>query len=311
VMRRMAGLIVVAMLGAGASQARAAGSSEAQAWLESDGTGRLFAGAGGHAWSWQSCRADGSGCAPFATGQSIETGSAPAGTVFRAIAENGLTLTSPVWLGDVRVTRPPGASGAIRANRLVTPVAAGFSGGWAGDLSATQLAACTGADGTGCISLTARHYVDPCPGQGAVIPPGFAGRYLRVADQLSGPGTIEPLYAVGSPYGMSVWPAGAITAVSVVGRIGAAPGPPTDPCAISAVIRRDGTAVVRCPTQTCNAVLVANAGRLTVRGTFRGFSGRVAALRLPARALARLRAARVTLNVYVDGIWFARRGVQV
>jgi len=111
-----------------------------QALLNSNGSGTLavFGGIGGTAsWSWQTCAPDGTDCAPFTTGglASYPDGAQeyidgiPGDVVFVGTASDGATAMSPVWAGDVSVATPPSVSGEVRANSLVTPVAALWSGG--------------------------------------------------------------------------------------------------------------------------------------------------------------------------------------
>jgi hypothetical protein len=58
----------------------------------------------------------------------------------------------------------------------------------------------------------------------------FTGEYLRVADQVYGPGTVFAAYALLSPYGASVWATGPTVSVAVVGQIMPAVGPPESSC---------------------------------------------------------------------------------
>ncbi len=69
------------------------------------------------------CAADGLNCQPFGEGNPIDTGSALPNSIF--VATELLTqyeATSPIWYGNVSAATPPGVSGPIRANGLVTPV---------------------------------------------------------------------------------------------------------------------------------------------------------------------------------------------
>ncbi len=204
-----------------------------QAVLNADGSGEIYADAhSGHEGPvlWQVCVAGGLNCQSFGEGDSVNTGSAPANSVF--IATEALTqyeATSPTWYGNVSLATPPAINGAIRANALVTPVQGTWDGGWERDFQQTQIAACKTAEGTDCTALSDPSYRG-CPDEAAVIDPMFTGQYLRVADQVDGPGTFFADLALTSPYEASVWGAGATVSVAVVGQIMAATGPPESRC---------------------------------------------------------------------------------
>ena len=102
-----------------------------------------------------------SGCVPFSNEANIETGDASLNSVFGLTeGSEGFTFTqwSPVWHGNVQAVKPPSVSGAVRANALVRPIKAIWSGGWTGDFDRTNLAACTTPEGTGCTALRRLHY---------------------------------------------------------------------------------------------------------------------------------------------------------
>lgn len=202
--------------------------------LNSDGSSEMAAWGNGP-WSWQACTGPGAtDCAPFGSGQSIGTGTAPPGTVFVATSSDH-TATSPEWQGNVVSMSQPGVEGAVRANAEVTPTLGTWTGGWASSVGTgdtTQLAACAKADGTGCTSLTDDGYIYGCPRGGAVIDPLFTGWYLRVADrryQSNYPSTLIMIVSWW-PYGAPIWQAGPTTSVAVVGRIGPAIGPRVTSC---------------------------------------------------------------------------------
>jgi len=235
VMRRLILLTVIAVL-ALAGPASAVESAQVLVHLNADGTGALTANSQsdppGETWSWDECSATGTGCGPFATGQTIPTTGANPNTTFAAIASDGPTATSPVWGGNLSASSPPSVSGAVRANALVTPVDGGWTGGWPADFDQTQLAACIDAQGTQCTTLTDTHFLGGCPNAAAVIDPAFAGRYLRVADHVVGPNESTADFALSSPYTANIWAADARTSVAMVGLIAPATGPPAAACAV-------------------------------------------------------------------------------
>jgi hypothetical protein len=151
-----------------------AGAETARATLNADGSGSIVAGSSDLQWSWQSC-SQSEECVPFGTGSSISTDGAAAGTVFKATASDGSTVTSPVWHGVVSAATPPFVSGRVQANALVTPKFGTWNGGWTGDFDKTQLSACERADGTECTTITNPEYVGRCPEGAAVIDPVFTG----------------------------------------------------------------------------------------------------------------------------------------
>lgn len=95
-------------------------------------------------WSpaWQKCNAAGEACQPFGLGEHMAVGGAPAGVRFKALGEGGASALSPVWNGPLAPRAPPRVRGAVRANVLVTPVPAVWSGGWTTDVAETELSAC-------------------------------------------------------------------------------------------------------------------------------------------------------------------------
>jgi hypothetical protein len=308
---RIATCAVVVFATVGVGSAAASGAS-IQVVLQPDGTGQLVANAeGADQWSWQVC---GSECAPFATGQVITTGTAPAGVTFRASSSLGATALSPTWGGAVTPASAPSVTGHVRANELLTPVAGAFNGGWAGGVDETQLAACKQPAGTECTTLTDQYYTKGCPNGAAVIDPAFTGQYLRVADRALGPDPIYPEYADSSPYGHEVWAAGPTVSVAIVGKITPATGSRTAECGPPALpaptgsLGQNGTATVRCP-ERCTVVLTARRGSHVVRVTRRLERAATVSLRLPMRSVRRL-GHQVTLTLQVDGELLAKRKIK-
>jgi hypothetical protein len=287
-----------------------------QALLVSTGIGALFVNAQGGvpaSFSWQTCAPDGTQCMPFTTGGLAGfpnggeeyTSGAPSDVVFVATGD-GVTATSPVWLGNVSVVSPPSVRGEVRANSLVTPVVATWSGGWQGDFDQTQLAACVTAAGGECTTLTDPHFTGGCPDGGAVIDPAFAGQYLRVADQTYGPGTVFPAYAIASPYGPSAWPAAPTTAVAIVGRIAPANGPPAASCSVPLQVTVTSRGVARIPRLfvpfTATLLVTRGAAHQRVTRTFSRFgSSAPVTLRLSQTQLRRLGSGIATFEVLIDG----------
>jgi hypothetical protein len=225
---------------------------------------------------------------------------------------------SPIWHGNLSVTAPPSIDGQIRANELVTPRLASWTGGWEGDFDQTQLAACATPVGERCVSITEPKYVDGCRDEATVIDPAFTGKYLRVADMRYGPGTLFTLEAAVSPYGHAIWQADGRTAVAVVDRIRRADGPKSDRCGppplVQVSISAQGVASIRCGFD-CRAALVAKRGTKTARsvrkvgGTLRG--GNATDLELSAKARERLGPGQAHLVVKVNGRRAAQRTVDL
>jgi hypothetical protein len=196
---------------------------------------------------------------------------------------------------------------------VLRPVAGRWSGGWDGDFDRLQLAACTGPDGTGCISLTEPNHYRGCPQEGALVDVAFTGRYLRVADDRLGVGTVFAAYLVRSPYGTPVWPQSPTTSVSVVGRIAPATGPRAARCGppplISATLSERGVAKVRCGVPCVVGLRVQRRFyRARVEETLPAAGS--ATVRLPAEVLRNLGRGRASITVEVDGTPFAARTVK-
>jgi hypothetical protein len=230
--RRLAAIVATLIVLAAPTPTLGAETVHMQALLNADGSGRLLvnnAPSPGGTWSWEACSPNLTACAPFGSGADIDTGAAAPETVFRVNGE-GNTGLSPVWHGILSVTKAPSVAGAIRANELVKPIPATWSGGWDGDFDQTQLAACTTPDGHDCLSITDPQYVAGCKEGATVLDPALTGRYLRIADRRDGPGTIFTLIAVVSPYGQEIWASSGSVAVAMLGRIRPASGPRAAAC---------------------------------------------------------------------------------
>lgn len=288
-----------------------------QPLLADDGSGRLFVNNSGGPWTWESCKPNLTRCTPFARGRDISTRSASPGTVFR-VTGRGDIGTSPVWHGDLDIVRPPSTRGRLRANELVTPITATWSGGWDGDFDQTQLAICRTARGHGCISITDPKYIRGCQRDRAFIDPAFTGYFLRVADRRLGPGTIFTNEAVGSPYWRPIWRRDGQTAVAIVGRIKRSRGSQKAGCEPAplnqASISGRGIAFVRC-VLGCRVALIAVQGSVRVR-VIRGIRSRNAAgtrrsrrIQLPHRQLAQLGPGNVQVIVKIDGEPVAQRDI--
>lgn len=305
----------------GADPAFAAESVSMQALLNEDGSGRLFVGTypGPFSpdWSWETCAPDLSSCRPFGTGGDIGTGNASANTVFRVSMGSAFGL-SPVWHGNLGVTTPPSVSSVVRANELVTPTPASWSGGWEGDFDQTQLAACATSTGERCLSLTEPKYVQGCQHEATVLDPAFTGDYLRIANRRYGPGTIFTLEAAASPFGHEIWKASGSTSVAMLGRIKQATRPRSAKCGppplIEASISAEGVATVECGLG-CRAVLIAKRGRLTARKVRKvprtrplGFENPLT-LKFSHQALMQFGPGRIHMTVKIGGRQVATRTV--
>lgn len=289
-----------------------------------DGKGEMFAWAlrdePGRTWTWEACAPDLTACADFDAGARVSTAGAEPETVFRATSSDGLSATSPLWHGDLASVAAPSASGAIRANEVVTALPGRWHGGWEGDRDLLQLAACLAPEGAICTTLTDTHYFSGCGSNTALIDRGFAGRYLRVANSRTDGSALSPAFVIGSPYAGTAWAPGATTSVAVVGQIEPAAGPRAARCGpppLSSVsISKRGVATVMCGLG-CRAVLIGKRGRRRAR-----IRRRIAppheiadapslALRLPRRALTRLGVGRARVVVRIDSEWAAARKVRI
>jgi hypothetical protein len=214
-------------------------------------------------------------------------------------------------------------TGKVRANDRVTPVAGQWRGGWEGEGSTFQLAACPSRSATGCITLTHSHYPESCRDGGAFIDPFFTGWFLRVAERRWGTGPhITAAYAVGSPYTSETWATDAITAAATVARIEPASHRPTADCGppplVEASISRRAVATVSCGL-ACRAVLFVRQGkrRAQVRRKLPPLIGRYVGgkepppLKLRAGQLRRFEPGRASAYLEVNGRRVASRTVQL
>jgi hypothetical protein len=278
-------LLVVCTSATPTAGARTPGEAKIQAFLTKSGAGMIVNSQWNpptETWSWSICDAAGASCRPFAAGRNVEFPAAPAGSTFRATANDGPTALSPVWKGPLQQATAPSVTGAIDANGLVTPVPAAWSGGWAGDDVGrdgdfTQLAACATSDGRECTTLTNREFGGGCPHGATVLDPIFTGAYLRVASFVTGPDPIFAEVAYSTPYGKRVWQAGSTTAAAMLGKIAPASHPRREPCGpppldprVSArepipvryaYITKAGVGRVRCWQDPCQVLLIARHGR--------------------------------------------------
>ena len=314
--------LVIGLLGA--ATADAAQTPAMQVYLEDNGSGGMIVGASAappvaETWSWQACAPDGLECVPFASGEKVGTANARANTVFVVTPSGAPSQRSPIWHGNVAAGTPPSVSGQVRANTLVTPVDATWTGGWTGDRDHTEMAECRYANGTGCRAITGLGG-PACAREAAVLDPAYTGRYLRIADQIYA--SDIPLEE-GDPNSLTflgfVWPSEPTTAVAVVGRIAPATAPRTARCGPaplalgsepSATLSKQGVATIRCPA-ACSIVLRADRGALHVQRTRALPVWGTVTLRLSPSALERLRPGPSVFSVEIDGAVATMRTVAV
>ncbi len=267
--------------------------------------------------AWQICNAAGEACGPYGLGDRIDVGGSPAGSRFKALGADGTTFAlSPVWNGALALRTGPRARGAVRANRLITPLPAVWNGGWADDGAETQLSACPTAGATGCITL-AESRESPCAGA-AAIDPDFTGWYLRVASGVYGPDNSFAVAGGADEHAEHAWQTGPTSAVAVLGRVARATGRRTSSCGPTLVpglpprealnvryaeIETDGLAIVSCSTFCPVAERAAAGGRQAVAKA--GGTGEIE-LRIPGPALARLGHGRIRYMLSVYGHPVAR-----
>jgi len=313
------GAVLVALM-SGGTLAHASGPIHIQALIEPSGLGRLFANNGRGPWRWEACSPDLASCESVGDGREVRAIGRPPGSVFRVKTGAGMGL-SPEWRGSLRKLKPPGVTGTVEVNGYVSPIPAEWRGGWAGEDSQMQLAACLDPSGASCVSLTDPHFVRSC-GKSAsfAIESRFAGYFLRVADRRAGVGpALEPPYAVSSPNGGEVWRQSRNTAVGYVGKIEpsseASPGecgPAANP---TASISSSGAAQVECQGG-CQAILLASNGphRATAVETLPEESPLLLSppseLRIARSAFPRLMPGPIRLVVELDGAVFAQRTIR-
>lgn len=287
-----------------------------QILTDPDGYGRILINTAGGPWTWEACQPSLDRCVPFGRGREIDTKKAAPGTIFR-VSGSGSSSLSPRWDGRVSRVRLPGAGGLVRGNEFVSPVGAVWRGGWKGEYSEFQLAACDSPTGVNCVSLTDPRYERECAARSAaiVLDPMYAGRYLRIADRRVGAGPlIRPASAVLSPNGDEIWGRDRATAVAVVGQIAAPvsayPGECGPPPPAQGSISSRGVATVRCQAG-CQAELVARAGGATRRVVRRLPEQDILVLAPPTELSVRggLPQGRVRLVLQIDGRKLAQRTV--
>jgi hypothetical protein len=308
--------VVLGVLGPETSLTRALGGRPFQVLLNADGSGRIFMNNGARP-SWNACRPDLTGCTPFAKGN-FDTGNAPPETVFWAGGE----LSTPLWKGNLHEEAPPSVQGEVRGNKIVTPIAGQWAGGWADDYDALSLSICKTPAGEHCLQIDYELVRGGCGPRGAaLIDPIFAGRYLQVVDYRYGSGTI--FAGVGHPayYPIPKVEPQATVSVAVVGKIAPATGPPKKQCGppplSTASIATDGSAEVTCQIVGCRATLIAQHGGKTVRvrrklplpPAYR--LGTPVKLRLTHSALEQLGGGPLRIEVRVNGSIAARRTVKM
>lgn len=291
-----------------------------QASINPDGSGHLFVNSSGSSWSWETCARDLTACTPFGSGREIDTTGASPGIVFRVEGSDGARGVSPEWRGRLKPMTPPKAVGVVRANEFIAPMPAAWTGGWKGEFSALQLAACTTPTGEGCTTLTDPHYVRNCSTSASfVVDARFAGSYLRIADEQLGAGPIyRAAFAVTSPYTDEVWKGSRSTAVAMVGQIAPAvssyPGECGPPPPNAAAISGQGVALIDCRAG-CQAALIAShkGRRARIVRTLPAQAALFFApseLRMPRKALAALGTGSIRFVVKVDGKQVAQRSIE-
>ncbi len=267
----MAWASVAAVVLLATAPANAAENARVSVTIRPDGSGGMVANSvtnpADEVWRWEACDTSLSRCQPFSEGRIVGTGAAPAETIFRVTSSYGASALSPVWHGVVSPAASPSVSGAVRANQLVAPLPGGWTGGWDGDGSYTQLSACPARASAGCIPITDPDYVDGCKGGAAVLDPAFVGRYLRVAEWRHGPNPISHLLPAW-PLMEEPWDSSPVVNVGFVGRIKPAVHPRRAGCGIpplvEASLSRAGVGSVIC-LLGCRATLVAHGSKRSLR----------------------------------------------
>ncbi len=259
----------VGLLTAGISHASSTEQIHLQALISPDGKGRLLANTGAGPWSWEACFSGETTCIPIAKGRELRVNGLPSGTRFRVVSGDRASGMSPEWLGRLKQVNPP-SIGVAPIGQFVSPRPATWTGGWKGEYSELQLAACATADRRSCTTLTDPRYLRNCAASASfAIDPRFAGEYLRVADRRIGTGPpLRPAVGLTSPYGAEVWKASRSTAINIVGQIAqtlvstvSECGPPPVP---TASIPARGVGRIECRAG-CRATLIARVGSRTAR----------------------------------------------
>ncbi len=183
--------------------------------------------------TWEQCLPGGA-CAPFDDGDGNEmrlaVGDPPAGTTYR-VTQGATTLTSEPWQGRLHRIMGPTYTGDLRVGSRVAPMLGAWSRGWGVEKAHLQLQACPDpVAANGCVVIYDTLLLGPCSsGQGRVLAARDAGKWLRVAEDLSSQRL--PMPAVGYPQPEVVTPlaANARVAVTLAGRIEPG-GPDGGPC---------------------------------------------------------------------------------
>lgn len=281
-----------------------------QALLNPDGNGRLFVNSSGSGWKWEACIGHPVTCTRVPGSRELIVPANMRGSVF-VVHSQGQTGRSPEWTGKPRVTAPPRVQGEVRGGGYAVPTPGRWTGGWRGEYSEFQLAACAGPGGVDCVALTSPHYVRPCSADASIALPSWsAGMYLRVAEQRVGAQPAAMLaFGVTSPAAEKVWPRGPVIAVAEAGQIAPSSGPAAE-CGPAieprAWISKKGVASVEC-VGGCHAELLAGQGSdvQRVEDTLVPTSALVAGppreLRIPEASLRRLGSGHLRFTVVIDG----------
>jgi hypothetical protein len=217
-------LVVIALLAVGAGLAMGASSSrdrdarQARHWVsiqavyDRSGNPSLvanFSPNGGLAKPrWFVCTPNtGRGCVPaHGSGQSLDPGRVPAGTVFEARARyRGVRYSarSALWEGTVHAVRRPELVGRVRFGGRVTARKGIWAGGWqprpvherpadpsgghGPSIDALSVEACRTRAARDCVNLTAQGKFQQFSRRPAVVGAWFTGWYLFAFDQREGP----------------------------------------------------------------------------------------------------------------------------
>lgn len=289
-----------------------------QALLTSSGNGRLLVDSSGSGWRWESCTAHPVACTNVQGGRELHVPSSSQGTVF-VVRSPGWRGISPEWTGSLKASAPPRVDGELRGGGYADPIPGRWVGGWRGEYSEFQLAACTGPEGAGCVALTSPHYLRPCPADASfALPSWSAGRYLQVAERRVGaqPAAM-PAFGLTSPAGEQVWTQGPTVAVATDGQISPSAGATTEcgpPIEPRAWISRKGVASIEC-VGGCHAELVVGQGSdvRRIAGTLSPHGPLVVPpareLRIPETSLERFGPGRLRYAVVIDGRQVAVRTV--
>lgn len=182
--------------------------------------------------TWEQCPPGGA-CAPFDDGDGNEmrlaVGDPPAGTTYR-VTQAATTLASEPWQGRLHRVMGPTYTGDLRVGSRVAPMLGAWSRGWGVEKAHLQLQACPDAvSANGCVVIYDTLLFGPCSsGQGRVLAARDAGKWLRVAEDLSSQRLPMPAIGYAQPEVLTPLTANARVAVTLAGRIepGGADGGP-------------------------------------------------------------------------------------